>query len=477
MSKQKQNKGDVVKQLLQVTDILPQTVKYYGLDYPKVFNRFRCSSVTDSTGFHNTTSLKYSNNPQIDKQMFNLLTRRSKLTIITCWSTNTAEIREIETGWLHKFHIHCKKEIDIPFKALDSLIYHLFCGDEYMDMKEVIKYRDRISTDETKCERVTVFMVEAKFNDSKDELDVIEFSNPPIHTSKNRFDTYQTGCLYFCENSIKHLEYQDLNAFLAPWMRKSRLMFLTVRNYIFNCFTCSNYQHIMLFSSIVLYILGFRPMNDLDMIVYKDHSQFDKPERDAVDRLSEFPFIDKSVKGTSSWKHNWNSWLMKWSNLAGASSFDDVLYDSNYHFYYFGIKIIGVNVDVIRRIERNRPNSIADLIMMNRRIPLIKIPRVPVSYNKYIPLNGLTAEDAVKYKGEGYVINSDTIDDGKPVELVCICKTDKIRFKKQVLTSLKHRYKYTDISTVKELDEIVYKIKKITIKKINVKKIKIKIKQ
>jgi hypothetical protein len=224
----------------------------------------------------------------------------------------------------------------------------------------------------------------------------------------------------------------------------------------------------MLFSSIVLYILGFRPMNDLDMIVYKDYGDFDKSERDAIDRLSDFPFIDNSVKGTSSWKHNWNSWLMKWSNLAGASSFDGIMYNNAKeqcnHFYYFGIKIIGVNVDIVRRIERNRPNSIADLIMMNHRIPHIKIPRVPVSYNKYIPLNGLTAEDAVKHKEDGYVINSDTLDDGKPVELVCICKTDKLRFKKTIINSLKHRYKYTDISTVSELDRIVYKIKKITIK-------------
>ena len=468
MSKPKQDKCDVVEKLLQITGIRRQTIKYYGLDYPRVFNRFRCSSITDSVGFQNTTSLKYSDNPVLDKYMFNLLTKRSNLTIITCWSKNKDEIKEIETNWSHKFHIHCKKEIDIPFKALDSLIYHLFCGDEYMDFKNVLKHRDKITCDTSSYEKITVFMLEAKFDDSTDELEVIEFSNPPVHVSKNRFDTYQTGCLYFCNNSLKHLEYQNLEAFLAPWMRKSRLMFLTIRNYIFNCFTCSNYQHIMLFSSIVLYILGFRPMNDLDMIVYKDYGDFDKKEQNAIDELEHFPFIDNSVKGTSSWKHNWNSWLMKWSNLAGASSFDDIMYNNAKeqcnHFYYFGIKIIGVNVDIVRRIERNRPNSIADLIMMNHRIPHIKIPRVPVSYNKYIPLNGLTAEDAVKHKDDGYVINSDTLDDGKPVELVCICKTDKLRFKKTIINSLKHRYKYTDISTVSELDRIVYKIKKITIK-------------
>lgn len=466
-----EKKTEYVKNLLKIEDINIKTVKYYGLDYPRVFNRFRCSSISDTSTYSNNT-IKYKSNDlleyNIDKQMFNLLTNRSKLTLITCWSKNKDEIKEIETNWSHKFHIHCKKEINIPFKALDSLIYHLFCGDEYMDFKNVIKYRDKITTDSLNYEKITVFMLEAKFDDSTDELEVIEFSNPPVHVSKNRFDTYQTGCLYFCNNSLKHLEYQNLEAFLAPWMRKSRLMFLTVRNYIFNCFTCSNYEHIMLFSSIVLYILGIRCMNDLDMIVYKDYGDFDKKEQSAIDNLEHFSFIDKSVKGTSSWKHNWGTWLMKWSKLAGASSFDDIMYnDTNKmcnHFYYFGVKIISIDVDIVRRIERNRPNSIADLIMMKHQFPHIKIPRVPISYKKYIPLNSLTEEDVVKYKDDGYIINSDTINDGKPIELVCSFKTDKPRFKKQIICSLKHRYKYTDISTVRELDRIVYKIKKITIK-------------
>ena len=145
-----EKKTEYVKNLLKIEDINIKTVKYYGLDYPRVFNRFRCSSISDTSTYSNNT-IKYKSNDlleyNIDKQMFNLLTNRSKLTLITCWSKNKDEIKEIETNWSHKFHIHCKKEINIPFKALDSLIYHLFCGDEYMDFKNVIKYRDKITTD------------------------------------------------------------------------------------------------------------------------------------------------------------------------------------------------------------------------------------------------------------------------------------------------------------------------------------------
>lgn len=459
-----QKKAEQVKKLLKVGDISLETVKYYGFDYPKVFNRFRCSSISDTSTYSGNT-IKYKSGDaledNIDHEMFKLLTCRSKLTIITCWFKNEKEIKEIETEWTHKFHIHCKKEIIVPYNALDSLIYHLFCGDEYITMKEIHSIRKQINNSpDQKDEILTIFMLEAKFDDSCDELEVIEFSSPPIYVSKNRFDTYQTGCIYFCKGSMKHLELQDLNGFLAPWMRQSRLMFLTVRNYIFNCFTQDNYHNIVLFSSIVLYILGLRPINDIDIMIYKNYCDIDRTNKNAIDNLTKFPFIDLSVKQHCSWKRNWDIWLDKWAKLSGIETFDNIISNSEHHFYYFGVKIIGINVDIARRIERNRPAAIADLIMINSRLNHfnVKIPKINSSFNKYISLDGLNKKDIEKYQKEGYKMNNEK------TELVLSIQTDKLHFKKKILKYLMIRYKDTTYSSISELDSKIYGIKRIKIR-------------
>ena len=53
-----QKKAEQVKKLLKVRDISLETVKYYGFDYPKVFNRFRCSSISDTSTYSGNT-IKY----------------------------------------------------------------------------------------------------------------------------------------------------------------------------------------------------------------------------------------------------------------------------------------------------------------------------------------------------------------------------------------------------------------------------------
>mgnify|MGYP001296413692 CR=1 FL=1 len=458
-------KFELVSKILKDNTIQRDTIKYYGLDYPKVFNNFRCSSITDTSSF-SESSIEYDSNNELsnkyDKNMFNILTKRSKLKIITFWEKNKEELQNFENKWSNLFYIYCKKTIEIPYNATDSLIYHLFSGDLRLDMKEIHKIMRTMDIKQNSKQKITIMMVEPKYKESDEKLEILEFTKPCIHVTKNSFDTYQTGCIYFCENSLRHLEYQNLNNFLGPWMRRSRLMFLTIRNYIFNTFTCNNYQHLMLFSSIVLYILGQRAMNDLDMIIYQDFKNFDKLNQTSINNISKFPFIDCSTKGTNRWKHYWNKWLEKWANHASINSFEDVVYDSNNHFYFFGIKIISIDLDISRRILRNRPASITDLYMLKENLNLkFDIPKIDKRYKKYINLEDLSEEDISLYIKDGYV--------KKKKELVKKIKIDNNVFLNKILSYLKHRYKHNDFDNIKSLQEKIYSIK--------VKKIRIKIKK
>ena len=457
-------KYELVSKLLKCNNVSRDTIKYYGLDYPNVFNRFTCSSITDNTAFPQTTfnyDSKDERCKEIDDKMLSILTKRSKLRMITFWEKNSDQLYNLENKWTNLFYFYCKKTIELPYEATDSLIYHLFSGEQKLDMKEIHKIIRNMGISEGSRQNITIFLVEPKYKESEEKLETLEYTKPSIHVSKNCFDTYQTGCIYFCENSLRHLQYQNLNHFLGPWMRKSRLMFLTIRNVIFNTFTCDNYQHIMLFSSIVLYILGQRAINDLDLMIYQDFKDFNSSNQDSITSLSQYPFLDYSAKGTDKWKHYWDSWLIEWANHRGIDNFNDVLYNSDNHFYYFGVKVISIDLDISRRILRNRPASIADLYMLKENLPStlgITIPRIKKKYKEYKSMDQLSEDEISKLIEDGFK--------KKKGELVKKIETDKEKFLKTILIYLTSRYKNTTFSSTDELKRGIYPIKiKIKVKK------------
>lgn len=455
-------KYELVSKILKSDNVSRDTVKYYGLDYPKVFNNFRCSSITDSTPFPQSTITYDSVDErckEIDKEMLSILTKRSKLRVITFWEKNKNELYNLENKWTNLFYFYCKKTIELPYEATDSLIYHLFSGEQKLDMKQIHKIIRNMGVTQGSSQKITIFLVEPKYKESDEKLEFLEITKPSIHVSKNRFDTYQTGCLYFCEISLKHLGYQNLNHFLGPWMRKSRLMFLTIRNVIFNTFTCDNYQHLMLFSSVVLFILGQRAMNDLDMMIYQDFKDFNRANQESITALSKYPFVDYSANGTDRWKHYWDTWLTEWANHSGVDNFNDVLYDTDNHFYYFGVKVISIQLDISRRILRNRPASIADLYMLKENLPStveIKIPKLKKKYKEYVSIDNLCEDEISKLVDEGYK--------KKKGELVKKFETDKDHFLETVLSYLVHRYKNTTFNNIDELKNEIFPITKLRIK-------------
>ena len=461
-----QNKALTICKLFKYQELHKDSIKLYGLDYPKVFSRFRCASIKDK--LNSIERFNYSSNDEnekeIDCKILNYLLLRSKMKIITFWEKNKDEMSKFENQWSHLFNIYCKKKIELNYETVDSLLYHLFSGEERLDMKLIHERIKKIGIKKGQKQNIYVFLIEEKFNDSKEKLELLEYTDPPIHITKNTFDTYQTGCIYFCRNSLKHLEYQNLNNFLGPWMRKSRVMFLTIRNYIFNRVSSDNYQHIILFSSIVLYILGLRPINDIDMISYQDYSKYDDANKTALNKLNMFPFIDCSSKGTSTWNHYWNDWLKEWSNKSGINNFDDIVYDQNNHFYYFGIKIIGIDVDIVRRKIRNRPNSIADLLMVNKNLKMnVNIPPIKKIFKKYKSLENLTSREIESFKKDGYKL--------KNKELVKKCETNEEYFLKRIIESLSIRYKDNSYESVDKLKKDIYGKTKLKIK-VKIKKSK-----
>lgn len=161
------------------------------------------------------------------------------------------------------------------------------------------------------------------------------------------------------------------------------------RNWIMNYIDIRDHHIFMLFSSIVLFIYGIREVSDLDLFISDTRGSCTDNIVNMINdafilKNDKFRFVDASIKNTSKWKCYQDEWFDEWANLSGATCFNDILVNGDYHFYFCGVKMINLHSDIVRRIKRNRPRSIADLYMINRKLHYdIRIPEFPKYREEY----------------------------------------------------------------------------------------------
>jgi hypothetical protein len=127
-------------------------------------------------------------------------------------------------------------------------------------------------------------------------------------------------------------------------------------------------------------------MNDIDIYIHNEPMSI--KFKDSVNKYlygnNNFKFADISIKGFGEWvdggkKEYLSEWFGKeWPNMYGSESMDETVFNPDFHYYYFGLKIIMIKADIVRRIKRSRPASFADLIAIKKFIYSdLEIPKIP----------------------------------------------------------------------------------------------------
>lgn len=150
-----------------------------------------------------------------------------------------------------------------------------------------------------------------------------------------------------------------------------------------------------------------------------------------------FHAIDFSIRGTDMWPHYWDSYLTRWArtHYRPNSSFDSIIYDNYYHLWFLGIKITRLETDIVRRIMRCRPSSMADLIVIQERVWWKIIP--PVSeepYTDYKKTLYLSSNDIEYWKSQGYKMAHENRELSKKIV------KDETQILKTIQSNLKKRY-------------------------------------
>lgn len=266
--------------------------------------------------------------------------------------------------------------------------------------------------------------------------DIIE-DNLMVYIPNTKESIWITASIFFSQTSIRFLELQNFEYFLTKEMEPSKKMFLKYRSWLNDNVPFNKQSQFMLYSSVVLYLIGNRSMNDLDLYIHT----IPKDIIELTDELKDDPmykFIEYKIKNTDNWPNYWNTWLDEWATMCGAKYFEEILGNPRYHFYYLGIKIISLDCDIVRRIQRNRPRAIADLIALRKRYPLsISIPSIKNKVIKYIPIKDKTEEEIKELIDRGGILNE------KNQEIAIQERNDINKTIQTIIYALNTRYKMT----------------------------------
>jgi hypothetical protein len=217
-----------------------------------------------------------------------------------------------------------------------------------------------------------------------------------IHITNCELETIELAQLIFNRNSLEMMKYQRMDILIGKYRKftKSIIILNLYKKILYLNFQLIDINRFLAFSSIVLFALGLRDINDIDAFFYHKpgfiSSETDKLKYLIDEFISENlggkkrQVIEFTVKGYGDWDFkNYKEYPHKWfeeklPKLYGANTYENVIFNPKFHFYFLGIKCVSYQGDFARRASRNRPASIADLIAVNRMTHLkINIPKLP----------------------------------------------------------------------------------------------------
>ena len=376
------------------------------------------------------------------------------------------------------YHLYGIKYIKLKSTLLNKIMYQLLFGRMIIKNKQdIINFLEEncqfINSFNKEFIDITILLVCKKNLKKKYPNDDVNDQNFYIYIPNTKETIWNCACLFFCESSLNFLEKQNFDYFLIKDMERSKKMFLKYRKWLNNNIDYKHQSQFMLFSSIVLYLLGHRAINDIDLYIHSI-PDFVYEKTNELKNNEEYKFVEYNIKNTELWPNYWDSWLDVWATKCGAKYFEEILGNPKYHFYFLGVKIISLDCDIVRRVERNRPRAVADLIALRKRYYLkIDIPPIPEKLIKYVSIKDKTDEEISKLVNEeNGIINEEN------KEISIEYNSDIEKFINTIIYALQTRYKM--VFTVDEIKRELNMYSDRKIKKtddISEKKIKIIIKR
>jgi len=300
--------------------------------------------------------------------------------------------------------IHAIKKLILSKKQVQGVIHQMYYRNKYVNsMNDIINKQKALDAYEHKNAVYTVFFepdditkMSGKGSEHKELLREIlrdgsgnqdTKTGSYLHITDNFAEMIELASVICNKNSLDVLHNQRLDRLLHSGFYPSYVILMTYKNWLYKNFSIVEQQRFLIFSSIILYVLGMRRANDIDLMIHHkpppDKKYLDLILKYTINEETRFNHVDATMKGYGVWaeegmeyKENWFN--REWPTGYGSRSMDDTFTNPRFHFYYMGIKMLCIDGEMFRRIKRERPAAYADLYAV-KKLTNIKIPTLKFS--------------------------------------------------------------------------------------------------
>jgi len=369
------------------------TINDFYKNYKKIAKRF------DGKPIKITKSLE-KDQSYIEDMLIQFIKCRPNMKVITVWPAIDFNLHNKE---MHKMleengDVYYTKEIYINYWEAMSLMFQIYLTTDRNKTIDHLEYNVKQKGWEKNEEkkRVVIIFYEHKKggeisgseSEFKTKLRFFWKTNEMrpydiLHINDFFQETIDYATIYLNKNSLDLLAKQDITQLIRNNSYKQLVYINTLKKSLYENFTQAELFNFIFVSSIILYAYGLRKFNDIDGFIYPlitKNKDFDEKYNKLYDvsSTSFIPFIDISYE----WSKAYGDYIIKFYNKLGyifnKIKYEEVIFNPNYHFYFFGLKMHLIEFEIIKRIYRFKPSSWADLVMIKEKLnyPII-FPKIP----------------------------------------------------------------------------------------------------
>ena len=190
--------------------------------------------------------------------------------------------------------------------------------------------------------------------------------NDIIHINDYFYQTIEYSQMILNKNTLQVLKDQNIEKMINGFFSDSNLKYQTFRNALYSNFSLLEISRIIIIGGLILYAYGLRKFTDIDAIFSKTQSADSEYEKylesiiydNFVSKDTKIPFIDLQKEGSQHWKESLTEKNKKLFDATNIKSTIDLVTNPSNHFYFQGIKLYKLDVEVLRKFMRIRDSNI-----------------------------------------------------------------------------------------------------------------------
>lgn len=194
--------------------------------------------------------------------------------------------------------------------------------------------------------------------------------NDLIHINDTFHQTITYAETILNDNSIKLLEFQNIEGVIDPFFMEAHFKIQTFRKWLFENLSPLEQSRVIVMGGVVFYTCGFKKSGDIDAAFVNVSSSVVEEEKLANlinpnfnVKGTKFFFAGMEMEGSEFWR--WDQQNKEIFEVANVENLLTISTNPRYHYYFQNLKCYTLGIEIVRKLFRNKYNDYADLLMLS----------------------------------------------------------------------------------------------------------------